>query len=188
MLWGKFSWLGITLWRFSDLSAILLFEVLIPEMYFSNYFTNAIYSGKNNFLCLLSVLMFMCVLSATLCQEKFVFKWLTLMTPELFSQPTFFTLDICPCVCLPWNSLSNVPIIPSKLLLYKSSVHFLVLNSTSLWSSAFYPKCGKLWTKTRSSESCRHSQHDSTFMILSWDFWSPSYSLFHLGSIEYVWS
>lgn len=157
MLWDKVLWLGITLWRFPDLFAILLFEVLTPEMYFGNYFTNALYSSKNNFLCLLSVLVFMLVLSAALCQEKFVFKWLSLMTPELFSWPTFFTLDIWPCICLPWNALPDVLTIPSKLLLYKSSVHFLVCNSTSLWSSAFYPKCGKQWTKTISSGSCRRS-------------------------------
>lgn len=142
MLWDKFSWLGITLWRFPDLFAILLFEVLTPEMYFSNYFTNAKYSGRNNFLCLLAVRMFMLVLSAALCQEKFMFKWLSLMTPELFSWPTSLTLDILPLICLPWNVLSNLPTIPSKLLLYKSSAHFLVRNSTTLWFSAFYPKCG----------------------------------------------
>lgn len=42
-----------------------VFEVLTPEIYFSNYCTNAVYSGKNNFLCLFSVLMVMLIFSAT---------------------------------------------------------------------------------------------------------------------------
>lgn len=70
-----------------------LFELLTPQMYFSNYFTNAIYSGKNNFLCLLNILMFMFVFAVP-CQEKFMFKLLSLMTLELFSLLTFFILDM----------------------------------------------------------------------------------------------
>lgn len=185
MLWGKLSWLGSTLLRFPDLFAILLFEVLTPEMYFCNYFNNAIYSGKNNFLYLLSVLMFMFALLAMLCQEKFIFKWLSFMTLGLISRPTIFTVDIWPCICLPWNELSNAPTY-QQIIFCMSSVPFLVLDSTNLQSYAFYPKCGKQWTKTRSSLFCSHSRYDSMYMILSWIFWS-GFSLFHMNSIEYAW-
>lgn len=116
--------------------------------------------------CVYSALMFMLILSAILCQEKFMFKWLSLSFQTHFHDQhfSFLTYDLV-FVCLEMHFQMSPPYLANSFKI-RVLFNFQFLTSPACDPLHFISNVGNSRPKHRSSGSCRHSQNDSTYSLL----------------------